>query len=389
MKPRSIVAAGTVAAAWLAVHTLVNVRFLRRPAATGPDIAERVSICVPARNEARHIGRTVADLLAQEGLPDLEVLVLDDGSTDTTADILHGFNDPRLTVITSPDEPPPPGWLGKSWACARLAEQATGTVLVFADADVAFGPHAVRAAIAELRSGGFAMVSPFPREVADDWLGRLVQPLLTWSWVATVPLRLAEWLPWTSFSAANGQFLVFDADAYRAIGGHGAVGGQILEDICLMRTMKAAKLRATPVDASGLVECRMYETPQELVDGYAKSLWSAFGGPVPSLAANGLLLITYLVPPVAALVGRRRDTRLIGALGYFAGVASRATVAGRVGGRVWPDSMAQPASIVAFAALNGISWYRHRRGLATWKDRPLMTHPTATVVETPHSRIPL
>lgn len=376
MRPPRIVSAGTAVAAGLAVHTVANLANLRRPAATGPDLTERVSVLVPARNEQDCVGRAVADLLAQQGVPDLEVLVLDDGSSDATADILAGFRDPRLTVITVPDRLPPAGWLGKSWACARLAERARGTVLVFADADVSFGPHAVRAAVAELRSGGFALVSPFPRELAEDWLSRLVQPLLTWSWAATMPLRWSESSSRPSLSAANGQFLVFDARQYHRMGGHGAVRGEILEDIALMRAVKASGGRAATLDASHLASCRMYATPAELVDGYGKSLWSAFGGPVGSLAVNLLLVLAYLVPGLALVLGRRTSTRLTGALGYAAGAASRAAVATRVAGRVWPDSAAQPASIAAFVALNVLSWHRHLRGSASWKGRPTVTSPT-------------
>ena len=371
MRANPFVAGGSAISAALAAHTMVNRRQLRRPPATGPALTERVSVLVPARNEQSHIGRTVASLLGQQGVPNLDVIVLDDGSTDATAAILQLFDDSRLTVITSPDQPPPPGWLGKSWACARLAAQATGTVLVFADADVHFEPHAVRAAVSELRTGGFAMVSPFPRELADDWLARLVQPLLTWSWAATLPLWLAERLRWTSLSAANGQFLVFDAAAYHAMGGHATVAGEVLEDICLMRATKKSGGRAATLDASHLASCRMYATPAELVDGYAKSMWSAFGGPVGSVGVNAFLVLAYLVPPLAALLGRRPTTRLIGALGYASGALGRAAVARRVGGPVWPDSAAHPASIAAFGTLTAVSWHRHLRGTASWKGRPV------------------
>ncbi len=385
MRNNPLVTTGAAIAVGLAAHTVLNLRHLRRPPAKGPDVTERVSVLVPARNEERHVGKTVAGLLAQEGVPDLEVLVLDDGSTDATPDVLGNFSDARLTIVTGRDQPPPPGWLGKSWACARLAERATGTILVFADADVDFGPHAVRAAIAELRAGGFSLVSPFPREVADNWLARLVQPLLTWSWAATLPLRAAESSSRPSLSAANGQFLVFDAAAYRRMGGHATVAGEILEDLCLMRAIKARGGRAATLDASHLAACRMYATPRDLVDGYAKSLWSAFGGPAASLAVNAILVLTYLVPALALALGRRNRTRLAAALGYAAGTASRAVVAARVGGRVWPDSAAHPASVGAFVALNAISWYRHLRGTASWKGRPLEPLPLAETSRMPRT----
>jgi hypothetical protein len=382
MTVHPLVAAGTVLASGLALHAAANGRHLRRPDAGVPPVTERVSVLVPARDEQDHVGTTVADLLAQTGVPELEVLVLDDGSTDGTAAVLARFDDPRLTVLTAPDDAPPAGWLGKSWACARLAERATGSVLVFADADVRFTPDAVRACVAALRTDGFGLVSPFPREVAEDWMSRLVQPLLAWSVVATLPLGLARRSTRPALSAANGQFVVVDAATYRRAGGHAAVAGDVLEDIGLMRAVKSAGARAATLDGSRLAACRMYRTPAEVVDGYGKSLWTAFGGPGGSLAVAGALVLGHVVPPVAALAGRRPGTRIVGLLGYAAAVAGRAAVARRVGGRVWPDSAAHPASVLAFAGLTAESWRRHLAGTASWKGRAL-TAPTPAAAIAP------
>ncbi len=369
MRPNPAITAASAIAVGLAAHTAVNLRLLRRPDPAAPAVTERVSVLVPARDEEAHVEQTVRSLLAQQGIDDLEVVVLDDGSTDRTAELLAGITDPRLVVIHGQDQPPPDGWLGKPWACARLAERATGTVLVFADADVRFEPWAVRAAVHELRSGGFALVAPYPHQLAGTWLERLVQPLVTWSWAATMPLGWAERSARPSLSAANGQFLVLDTTAYRAIDGHAAVRGNVLEDIGLMRALKRHDARTATVDGSHLASCRMYDSPAAVVDGYAKSLWAAFNGPAGSVAANGLLVAAYVLPAMAAVTARRTSTRAVGLAGYAAGVASRALVARRTGERVLPDALAQPVSIAAFAALNVVSWRRHLLGTNTWKGR--------------------
>jgi len=366
---RALTGIGAGLAVALAAHTFVNLRALRTPRPDSPSRPEWVSLLIPARNEEAHVERTVRSALAQEGVERLEVIVLDDGSTDRTASILASIADPRLTVMTGSDEPLPTGWLGKPWACARLAERAKGTTLVFVDADVHLEPWAVRSTASELRSGGFALIAPYPRQLAETWLERLVQPLVTWSWAATMPLGWAERSHRPSLSAANRQLLILDAAAYRSIGGHACVRAAVVEDVELMRALKIAGHLTATVDGSSLADCRMYDGAAQVADGYGKSLWSAFGGPAGTLAVNTLLLTAYVVPPAAMLASRSRTTRAIGLAGYAAGIASRALVARRTGERCWPDAAAQPASILAFSALNAVSWMRHLRGTNTWKGR--------------------
>jgi hypothetical protein len=371
---RALVRAASLTAVGLTAHTAYNLTRLRTLPGSAPDVSESVSILIPARNEEAHMARIVQDALAQTGIADLRVIVLDDGSTDRTAEILDSIDDPRLTVIHAPDDLPPEGWLGKTWACARLAEEASGSVLVFLDADVRLEPGAVAGGIHLLRSLRMDLVAPYPRIDASTALQRLVQPILTWSWATTVPLGWAETSQWSSLSAANGQFLVFDAEAYRRMGGHAAVSAEVLEDIALMRAMRTAGGRAITADGSDVSSCRMYATDQEMVDGYTKSLWDAFGSAAGSIAATTFLLGTYTLPALA-LASRDTSTRRWGALGYAAGVLGRELVARRTGEpcltRGSPDPLAHPVSIAVVAALTALSWKRRRAGTTHWKGRPV------------------
>lgn len=390
---RGVVAAGSVAALGIAVHTALNLRHLRRPVArpTTPTPSdtrprERVSILIPARNEAATIAATLRSAVMQdcgEGTHalDLEIMILDDGSSDGTADIAAeaASGDARVTILTEPDADPPAGWLGKPWACQRLADAATGSALAFVDADVDLSREAVSALVDTLRGDGFAMVAPYPRQEAQTWLERLVQPLVTWSWAATMPLAWAESSTRPSLSAANGQLLVVDADAYRSVGGHAAIASEVLEDIALMRAFKRAGLRTATVDGSHLATCRMYVGAQQVIDGYGKSLWDAFNGPLGSLGVNAALALAYVVPAVAVVTARSPRTRGIALVGYASGVASRTLVARRTGERVMPDVLAHPASIAAFVVLNVMSWQRHLRGTNRWKGRSVVPAGPDTV----------
>jgi glycosyl transferase family 2 len=361
-----LVRAAAAGAVLSAGHALVNAHLMRVPPADPPATEERVSVCLPARDEAHRVAPAIRSLLAQRGVADLEIVVLDDGSTDGTADVVRtaAGGDPRLRVVTG--DPPPPGLPGKPHACARLAAETRGSVLVFVDADVVLAPHAVAASVALLRDLGLDVVSPFPRQLAGDVPTRLVQPLLQWSWLVFLPLRLAERSPRPSLSAANGQFLVLDRAALARAGGFESVATAVLDDIALMRAVKRSGGRGVVVDGSAVATCRMYAGWPEVRDGYTKSLWSVARNPAAAGALALGLAWLYLLPPAAALAGSRA-----GLVGYLAGVAGRVVTARHTGGRGWPDPLAHPVSVGVLLTLLGRSWRASRTGRLTWKGRAL------------------
>ncbi|MBT0771065.1 glycosyltransferase [Kineosporia sp. J2-2] len=365
---RGLVRLGSLAAAGLTVHTALNLRELRQPAHDPAETGERVTVLLPVRDEAARVAPCLASLLDQIRVPDLEIVVIDDGSTDGTAGRVRATagDDPRVRVIDAGE--PPQGWLGKPNACHAGAEVASGSVLVFVDADVRFSPHALASAVNLLRKHELQLVSPYPRQLTGSPAERLVQPLLQWSWLTTLPLALAERSPRASLGAANGQFLVVDAEAYRAAGGHAApsVRGAVLDDLALLRAVKATGGRGGVVDGTRLAVCRMYGNWAELRDGYTKSLWSAFGSRAGAGAVVAGLGMVYLVPPVAALTGS-----LTGFGGYLAGVLGRYLVAERTGGRSLPDALAHPASVAVFGWLVSRSLGARRRGELSWRGRPV------------------
>ena len=367
---RAVVAVGSAGAAVATVHCLVNAVLLRRPA--GPATAEparvdlsAVSILLPVRDEAHRVGPCLRSLLAQNVS---EILVLDDGSVDGTAEVVRRVagDDPRCRLLTGTE--PPAGWLGKPHACQRLADAADPAhdLLVFVDADVVLAPGAVAAAVELMHATGLDLVCPYPRQLTGSVGERVVQPLLQWSWLTFLPLRLAETSPRPSLAAANGQFLLVRREVYRRAGGHGAVRADVLEDIALLRAVKRVGGHGGVVEGSRLATCRMYDGWAELADGYAKSLWSAFGTPTGAVGAVGFLALLYVLPAVAALRGSR-----IGLAGYLAGVAGRMVAARCTGGRALPDPLAHPLSVGAVGWLTVRSWRRRRAGTLVWKRRGL------------------
>jgi hypothetical protein len=362
---------GSALAVALTAHTAVNLRRLRRPAQEPGRTAEALSVLLPLRDEAHRVEPGLVALLAAlEHYGDrAELVVLDDGSTDGTADVVRRVAGAHGRVRLVEGARLPAGWLGKPHACWQLAQAADpqSTVLAFVDADVVLSPVALTASIELLRQSGLDLVCPYPRQLAVSGAERLIQPLLQWSWLTTLPLRLAERSPRHSLSAGNGQLLVVDRDAYVRAGGHSAVRGEVLEDVALVRAVKSVGGSGGMVDGTSIATCRMYDGWPDLRDGYSKSLWSAFGSPAGAAGAMALLATAYVLPPVAAVVRRSP----VGLAGYAAAVFGRVLVARRTGSRIWPDSLAHPLSIAVLAWLTGRSWWLRSRGGLRWKGRDL------------------
>ena len=348
----------------LTLNAIVNQFFLIRP--KPGQISEKVAILIPARNEENTITTAVRSALAQVQLDNFEVVVLNDASIDATAQKLLEFSDQRLTIIDGePDLPE--GWLGKNWACHRLTESVDADFYVFIDSDVTLEPSAVASAITALTQNQLHLVSPYPKQIAPIWLARLIQPLLQWSWLTTVPLRATRSTKRPSLAVANGQFLVCRADSYRISGGHQAVKGEVLDDIALLRAFYRNGFSGCVIDGSDIATCQMYESNQALVSGYSKSLWNAFGGPIGSLFVNLFFLFVYVYPLAGFAIGEN----LLATLGLAFGIMSRLVSAQSSKSKLLPDSLLHPISILIFVFLNVVSWGRHIAGTNTWKSRDL------------------
>ena len=357
---------------WIALagHTVINAALLRRLVPGTAPVADRVAVLLPLRDEADRVAPCLEALLDQAGVVNLDTVVLDDGSTDGTAGVVRSIAGDKVRLLTGRERPD--GWLGKPYACRQLADAAPDAeVLVFLDADVVLGRLAIATAVRRRRELGVTLLSPYPKITGA---GRLVQPLLQWSWLTFLPLRLMERSRRPSLAAAGGQWLVVERAGYDRAGGHAAVRGDVLDDIGLARAIKRTGGRIALADGSGMATCRMYRTWREVADGYAKSLWASFGSPAGAAAVVVLLLVLYVVPPVAAvafLAARRPGPASLSLTAYACGVLGRAVSARVTGGRIWPDALAHPVSIAVFGWLVARSFRMRRQGRLAWRGREL------------------
>ena len=340
---------------WLSV---ANFFTIRRPGAV-LERSEKISILIPVRNEAENIAELVLSLKAQESVKNLEVIFINDSSTDSTGEKLKDAQDngAQIKIINAPALPN--GWLGKPWALQHGYLKATGEIVVTLDADVRLSSKAIAKAVGML--GDRSFISPYPKQIARTFAERLVQPLLQWSWMSTVPLRIAENSSRTSLAVANGQFFIVNKSALDQIGGFSSIKNEVLDDMQLARALIKSGVRGGVADGSEIAQTRMYKGFKEIRAGYGKSLWKAFGSKAGSVGAIAFIFLTGIAPVISWLTGNP--------LGFFAYgfiVITRLLSALRSGGRVL-DSVLHPLSSIVLIYLIIYSW--NSRGQVQWKGR--------------------
>jgi chlorobactene glucosyltransferase len=325
-----------------------------------------VSVLVPARNEAAHLPVTLPLLLASD-YPDLEILVLDDESTDGTAAIvetLATLHPGRIRLLRG--TPPPEGWLGKNWACEQLARAAGGEVLLFCDADVRVSPAAVRRTVAALLAERADIVTALPaQELRGASITAAVPLVMHVAIAATLPLALLPRLRHPSTALANGQWLALRRVLHMRLGGHGAVRGEVVEDIALARHARRLGARIVAVVADRDVRTAMYADPAAMRAGFGKNLYGIAGGrPIRFLAVLALFLFTMLGPLVLPLF----DPRPLALLPLGLLVAVRLAVAGTFHHGILPVLL-HPFGTLLIAGIAVASARAVRSGRVGWKGR--------------------
>ena len=344
----------------LILLTIAAVNFVQiRTPKRASEFQESIGVVVPMRNEAENVEGVVATLAAQSG--DMHFYLLDDNSEDSTYELLHKFTaeDSRFTVIKG--APLGDGWIGKTWALQQLFEVSNEEVLVSIDADVRLNNDAINKAITTMKQAQLDFVSPYPRQIAQSFAERLIQPLLQWSWLTTVPLRYAESSGQKSMAVANGQFFVVRRSALTSIGGYQTVRHAVIDDVFLARALMQNGSSGTVINGSEIAETRMYTSWNEIEAGYGKSLNKAFGSIIGAVFVAVFLFVTSVAPLILGLLGNA-----YGWLGLAAIVGTRVLSAIKSRGNVL-DSVLHPISVVALIYLIVYSYLM--RGSIQWKGR--------------------
>jgi glycosyltransferase involved in cell wall biosynthesis len=256
-----------------------------------------VSILIPARNEERSIGAAL-DAAASTRGAEIEIVVLDDESTDRTAEIVanRAAADPRIRLEHAP--PLPTGWSGKQHACWNLAQHARHEMLLFVDADVRLSPDAVARAAAFLESSRASLISGFPHQETGTFAERLVVPLIHFLLLGYLPIPAGRIINSPAFAAGCGQFFLTRRADYFAMGGHSAIRSSLHDGITLPRAFRRRGLRTRLFDATDLATCRMYRASREVWDGFSKNATEGMATPTALPVWTVLLGAAHVIPIV-------------------------------------------------------------------------------------------
>lgn len=337
----------------LAVNLVAFPRLTRTPA-SAPEGG--VSLLVPARDEASTLIRTLPGFLDQ---PVTEVLLLDDGSRDGTAQVaaVAAARDPRLRVIHG--APRPVGWTGKTWACHQLAGAAAGTTLLFCDADVHLRPGAVAALGDQMRRQQADVFSVFARQVTGTLPERLLAPVLEDVLLCFLPHPLLRTERARSAATASGGLLAFRRSAYDRVGGFAAVRDELVEDVALARRTRRSGLRLGLALGGDLASTRMWQGYAEAVANLGRGVHGVVGRrPWLLVGAGAWHLAAYTLPLL--LVRRPRWRWLL-----VAGVVERLAVEAKTARRQWLDALLMPLTPPALLPVLARAARREQR----WKGR--------------------
>jgi glycosyltransferase involved in cell wall biosynthesis len=331
----------------------------------------RVSAIVPARNEEGAIAACVRSLIPQEEIA--EILVIDDQSSDRTAEIVRGLAAECAKVRLLKTAELPAGWVGKNNAVWIGANQARGEWLLFTDADAMHEVDSARKALEIAQQEGAAMVSFSPEQILGSWYEKATIPY--------VYTRLASRFrydevndPKSAAVAANGQFILIRRDVYEAVDGHASVASNVLEDVALAARVKGAGHRLWFGSGKGMVRVRMYRSFAAMWEGWKKNLYTLMGGTpeaVKSEMARALLpMLTSLLAGVAVWVVSRAAGFALGvSIAGLLGVLSAYALELQKNGYSPGLAIYGIRGRILFSAVLWGSYQSHRNGRLEWKGR--------------------
>ncbi len=324
------------------------------------------SVLIPARNEEKNITRCL-DSLQKQTYTNIEILVLDDESTDNTGLKVNEYSAKNPAIRLVSGKPLPQGWTGKNWACQQLSDLAKGKILIFTDADNFYHPEAIKNSIMWMQRYQLDLLSAFPQQITGTLMERLVVPTFDLILYSMLPLWLTYKTKFPSLAAANGQWLIFDAQTYTTLGGHAAVKNEIVEDVEFSRLAKQKGFKILTVAGRDLIFARMYHNAHQVWQGFSKNAFGLTGH--HTLTFFVLLILMFLSQLLPLITLWFSGLAFISTMIIAVHVLIRLLMALKFKLPLWSGVLLFPASALLTILIGINSWKGYHTKSIQWKGR--------------------
>ncbi len=329
-----------------------------------------ISILIPARNEERNILKLLNSIDGQNYPGSMEILVLDDHSSDNTSELVHDFSRTSgFSVRLLKGKEKPGDWLGKNWACHQLAGSANGDILVFLDADTWTDTGFINEIVIRMRRFRLDFLTVWPHQIMNSATEKSVISTVYATIVMYLPtlycFQAPRWIPTQylkskvkpMFASACGQCMVFSRSCYDAVGGHASVKQEVVEDVKLAKKVVSSGKTMRMFHGTEKIWCRMYQSNNEVFEGFRKNFLAGFNYNIPAFVLAWIMhIIVYILPPailLAGVAGLHSDLHMT----TFAGPAAFLTAVPALQ-RLWITGFLKWPQSAGWLYLAGIFWFQ-------------------------------
>lgn len=371
----AIVIASTVLLGPVTLVALVNLLLWPRRLKHANVGSGLVSGLIPARDEENNIEACVDSILAQ-GSVVAEILIYNDGSTDSTQQVIDRLISAHPDTVRQVQSVSlPEGWIGKSHACMKLAGRARSKWVLFVDADTRLKPNAAEKLVAEAQHSKATLLSAWPSIEMRSFAERLLMPLLNFVVFSLFPAPISRRRKGASLGLAHGACILAERHTYEKLGGHELVKDRLFEDTALARVWRERSENSQVVDGREVAAVHMYEDFTGIWSGFSKNYYPALGSLRSFAIFQFYMGVTFVALPLVSLYsvfGAGSDPIYL--LAAVATLVPRSLIAIRFQHPFWPI-MLHPLAITVMVTLGMRSWWRSAvRGGVEWKGRTYMAN---------------
>ncbi|WP_254060813.1 glycosyltransferase family 2 protein [Mucilaginibacter sp. L196] len=321
-----------------------------------------VSVLIPVRNEQDNILTLLQSIYDQDYI-DYEVIILDDGSDDNTYSICEEFAARHHQFRVIKGKKLPHTWLGKNYACHQLAEEAKGDYFLFLDADEKVNNSLLNSAIHRMRLYNLGLLSLFTNQQMDTFGEKSVVPLMHYILLNLLPLRLVYLVKNSTVAAASGQFMLFDAEIYRKNEWHKQVKDRVVEDVEIMRIVKASGYNGEALLANGMISCRMYKSYTEAVNGFSKNFLAGFNYSIITLL---IYLVIIIGGPMIVMMTLNLQL-IVFMIGLI--ILTRIMISLSASQNAWLNVLLHPLQMINLTIIAFMAIQKHLTRTTVWKGR--------------------